>query len=240
MCGRYNLTIEPAALASLFRLASVAPYLARYNIAPTQDALIIRQDATTNERHGVLLTWGLIPAWSKDGGSAARTINARSETAADKPTFRDPFLQRRCLVPATGFYEWEKRGSAKQPHHLRPPGDDVRSDAPPVWAFAGLWDRWVDQATGVARETFTILTRDAQPDIAWVHDRMPVILPPSTHAVWLDPRQTSRATLETLLRTLPGTSIATDPVSSIVNSPAHDDARCVERVDPGPRSLFEM
>ena len=154
--------------------------LPRFNIAPTQDAPVVRMSG--GSRRLDMLRWGLIPSWADDASSSARTINARSETAAEKPSFRDAFRERRCLVPADAFYEWKKVPRGKQPYAIR------RADDTPL-AFAGLWESWRDPSRPAADavESFTILTTTPNQRLAGLHDRMPVILSPGDFERWLDP-----------------------------------------------------
>jgi putative SOS response-associated peptidase YedK len=224
VCGRYTLTLPLSNLVDAF---DVPPpefeYRPRYNIAPTQDAPVVARDER-GQRMG-LLRWGLIPSWSKDPGVGNRMINARSETAAKKPSFRSAFQRRRCLVPADGFYEWKKQeapegGKGKRiPHWIH-----LASEEP--FAFAGLWERW-DDPRGSSLFTFTILTTDAAPGIAHIHPRMPVILSRPQREVWLDPDADLEA-LQALLRSPGGDSLQARPVSTQVNSPRNDGPECIE------------
>jgi len=223
VCGRYTLTVP---LSNLLDAFEVPPpefeYRPRYNIAPTQDVPVVATD-DRGRRMG-LLRWGLIPSWSKDSGVGSRMINARSETAAEKPSFRSAFRRRRCLVPADGFYEWERHGDHEGKKGARAPHWIHFSSREP-FAFAGLWERW-DAPEGPPLFTFTILTTDAAPEVAHIHPRMPVILLPQDRDVWLDPG-TEVPKLKTLLRPLPGHLLRTRPVSTRVNSPRHDDPECL-------------
>jgi putative SOS response-associated peptidase YedK len=154
-------------------------------------------------------------------------INARSETVAEKPSFRAAFKTRRCLVLTDGYYEWQQRGSRKQPYFFH------RSDDQP-FAFAGLWERWLDPQSGSNKETATILTTAANEQIEPFHHRMPVILEPENYDRWLDPELSDRSVLEPLLTAQPSEDLIIDPVSTLVNSPRNDDSRCLEP----PRELF--
>jgi putative SOS response-associated peptidase YedK len=170
MCGRYRLSRRKQIIAEHFDASGDEDWGPRYNIAPTQPVPVIRQNAREPVRELSLMRWGLIPSWSKDPSGAASLINARSETAAAKPAFRDPLKSRRCLIPADAFYEWSRTGKARQPYCF-----DVGEGE--LFAFAGIWDRWRD-ARGNAVETCSILTTTPNAVTSAVHDRMPVILDP--------------------------------------------------------------
>ncbi len=175
MCSRYKLTTPTSVIVEDFGIRSGRPNLEpRYNIAPTQTAPIVR--ATPSGRQIAMVRWGLIPAWARDSKMAASTINARAETVAEKPTFRDAFRQRRCLVPADGFYEWKSEAGGKQPYMFR------RADGG-VMAFAGLWERWEKEDDVI--ESFTIIVTSANALVTDIHDRMPVILAPAQFELWL-------------------------------------------------------
>jgi putative SOS response-associated peptidase YedK len=226
VCGRYSLTVPLSNLVDAF---DVPPpdfgYQPRFNIAPTQEVPVIAQD-DRGRRMG-LLRWGLIPSWAKDPAMGSRLINARSETAAGKPSFRSAFRRRRCLVPADGFFEWKKEGE----------GEGRKPSRAPFWihlatrepfAFAGLWERWGPEV-GLPLHTFTILTTEASPEMSHLHPRMPVILPPRARDIWLDPESDPPA-LQGLLRPFPGSSLRAHPVSTLVNSPRNDVPECIEAV----------
>jgi putative SOS response-associated peptidase YedK len=220
MCGRFVRTASAADLADLFQLTEVPPLEARYNIAPSQAVLAVRQTPDHPARELVALRWGLIPHWADDPKIGYRLINARAETAADKPAFRSAFRSRRCLVAATGFYEWQKRAGDKQPFYIR------RKDATPL-AFAGLWELW-HGPEGQALETCTILTTEANEVVRPIHDRMPVILGPGDFDRWLDPEQKDPAKVQGLLGPYPAETMLAYPVSPLVNDPRHEDPRCLE------------
>jgi putative SOS response-associated peptidase YedK len=175
------------------------------------------------ERRLDLLRWGLIPSWAKDPAVGARTINARAETVAEKPSFRAAFRRRRCLVLADGYYEWRKEGSKKQPYYIR-----MRDEAP--FAFAGLWEYWSPGDDAETLETCTLITTEANELTRAIHDRMPVILPPDAYEVWLDPELDDRPRLLSLLRPYESQALIADPVSTHVNNPKHDDPECVQVV----------
>ncbi|MGD8312741.1 MAG: SOS response-associated peptidase, partial [Gammaproteobacteria bacterium] len=164
MCGRFSLAVLPDTLARHFSLSGVPALGPRYNIAPSRDIAAIRQGG--QGRECVPLRWGLVPAWSDEPKTRYSTINARAETVADKPAYRQSFRHRRCLIPATGFYEWQQAGDGRIPHHIR------RKDGG-LFAFAGLWDRWEKAETTL--ESCTIIVTAANKLMAPIHDRMPVI-----------------------------------------------------------------
>ena len=219
MCGRYTLAVSEKQLAEAFDLSSSLPELTpSYNVAPTQDIAAILGDG--EERRLALMRWGLIPSWADDPEIGARMINARSETVAEKPSFRAAFKKRRCLIPADGFYEWQKTNGAKQPFHIR-----LQNGRP--FAFAGLWETWQGDG-GPEVRSCTILTTGANDLLAPVHGRMPVILDPENYDFWLDPDVQEAEPLTGLLEPYPSEAMEAYPVSRFVNSPSNDDPRCVE------------
>jgi putative SOS response-associated peptidase YedK len=220
MCGRFTLRAKPDTLVELFLLTEPPDWSPRYNIAPTQQVPVVRVKGDGG-REFVRLRWGLIPSWAKDV-SGPPLINARAETVATKPAFRTALKQRRCLIPADGFYEWLKAGKKKQPFSFR-----LWDDQP--FAFAGLWERWTSGEEPV--ESCTIVTTESNELVRPIHDRMPVILPACYHAQWLDPVVRDPDRLLTLLRPFPAAEMAAAPVSDWVNSPRHDDSRCLEAID---------
>ena len=228
MCGRYALIVDAEELAAIFdgiELPSLAPVAPRYNIAPSQPAPVVRH-ADGGGFEWAELTWGLIPSFSRDGRGH---INARSESAAQKPTFRSAFRKRRCLIPASGFYEWqaipdEKR---KQPYFIHRKGQ-----AP--FCFAGLWERWGDV------DSFAILTTDACESLESIHHRMPVMLTRESFNAWLDP-DAEPAAVQELLQPFPSDQVEAYTVSSYVNSPKNNSAQCVTKappIEPGAGTLF--
>jgi putative SOS response-associated peptidase YedK len=220
MCGRYTLSSPTDLLAELLELDSVPELAPRYNIAPTQEAAVVRFNAESGVRSLELLRWGLIPFWSKDPGIGSRMINARAETVAEKPSFRTSFKRKRCLVVADGFYEWQATGGPKQPFYFR-----FEGGVP--FALAGLWDRW-EKGEGEPIESFTILTTEPNEVVAPVHQRMPVILDREGMATWLDPAIEEADRLTPLLGPFPTTGMEGYPVSTYVNSPGNDTPRCIE------------
>ena len=227
MCGRFTQRLSWAELRELMDLIGAPLNLQpRYNIAPSQDVAVLR--ATANGRRLSLLRWGLIPSWARDAAIGHKLINARSETAAQKPSFRTAFRHRRCLIPADGFYEWQRRGGTRQPWLF-----GLRNGVP--FAFAALWERWTvpegatltgslaEHRPGDTVETCTILTTSANETVAPVHSRMPVILPPSTYESWLSGNDVPLAPYSTR-------DMTAHPVSTLVNRPANDDPRCTEAI----------
>jgi putative SOS response-associated peptidase YedK len=219
MCGRYTLRAPAADVARAFQVDETPSLFPRYNIAPTQPVPIVRQAAA---REMVLARWGLVPSWASDLSIGYKLINARSETAASKPSFRSAFKQRRCLVVADGFYEWEKAGKHKQPFHIR-----MKDDGP--FAFAGLWERWQEPG-GEPVESFTILTTEANGLMKPLHDRMPVILAPWDYDRWIDSKSRDVEELQALLVPCPDEWLTATPVSTYVNSPKNEGPKCLEPV----------
>lgn len=220
MCGRYTLTSSGEEVADLFALLDIPPIPQRYNLAPTQEAAVVRVPEPGATRELSFLRWGLIPAWAKDAKIGNGMINARAESAAEKPAYRSSFKKQRCLIPTSGFYEWKKEGKAKQPFLIR------RKDQRP-FAFAGLWARWRDPEKGPI-DTFTILTTDANEHVRGLHDRMPVILGREDFDLWLDPKVQDAARLQPLLVPMAGDDLEFVRVSKLVNSPANDLPNCIE------------
>jgi putative SOS response-associated peptidase YedK len=220
MCGRFTLTDPDPELAVQFNLPQMPELQPRYNIAPTQPVAAVRLDAKGAAREMVLFYWGLIPFWAKDPSVGARLINARSETAAEKPAFRAAFRHRRCLVVADGFYEWQKQNGRKQPFYIR-----LRDEKP--FAFAGLWERW-EGPDGSVIQSCTLLTTEPNALMQQLHNRMPVILHPGDYDLWLDRDVQDATRLQPLLRPFPATEMIAYPVSRRVNSPENDDPQVIE------------
>jgi putative SOS response-associated peptidase YedK len=219
MCGRFVITSAPEALRKLLGYKEQPNFPPRYNIAPTQPIPVIRLDQ--GERHFALMRWGLIPSWVKDPKQFALLINARIEGIAEKPSFRAAMKRRRCLIPADGFYEWQKRGKTKQPYFIR-----ARSREP--FAFAGLWETWTDRDGGEI-ETAAIVTCAANKTLAPVHERMPVIVPPEQYDAWLDSDKIEAKPAAALLGPAPGDFLEAYEISTRVNSVKNDSA---ENLDP--------
>lgn len=218
MCGRYALYGPVSRLREHFEVDfDEIDFRPRYNLAPQQFAPVVREHEGV--RHAAMLRWGLLPSWAKDAAMATRLINARAETAAEKPAFRAAFKARRCLVPADGFYEWQAGADGKQPYFVR-----LTADAP--LALAGLWEHWTAPG-GEELSTFTILTTAANELLAPIHDRMPVILPPEAWGLWLNPARTP-AQVMPLLLPYPAAAMTMWPVARRVGNVKHDDAALVE------------
>ncbi|MFN2378140.1 MAG: SOS response-associated peptidase [Candidatus Binatia bacterium] len=220
MCGRLVLTTPADAIAAEFAAMTGGLVLRpSYNVAPTQNVVVVRETGGT--RTLAMLRWGLIPFWAKDPTIASRLINARSETAAEKPSFREAMKKRRCIVPASGFYEWKREGTRKQPWYFHP-----RSGAG-LFAIAGLWESWTDPDGNIV-ETCCLLTTAANAVLAPVHDRMPVILGHEDALRWLDPSEKDPGRLADLLAPAAEAVLGGHPVSTAVNNVRNDDARNIE------------
>lgn len=199
-------------------------FVSRYNIAPTTVVPAIRVRQETNTREAVDLQWGLVPFWSKDASGGARLANARAEGIATKPSFREAFRKRRCLVPASGFYEWQTVGRQKFPWFFQ-----QRDEAPLL--LAGLWEHWRGPA-GEVLETCSLITTTPNEVVAPLHDRMPVILQHAAVETWLDPSVNAASVLEPLLAPLPGELMKSTPVSPRMNNVRHESPDCIEPVAP--------
>jgi putative SOS response-associated peptidase YedK len=231
MCGRYTLTAKLEELVRSYLLKQVSGNFSevsekRYNIAPSQPVLAIREGDGSGDREAALMRWGLVPFWAKDVKIGYRMINARSETAAQKPAFRAAMRSRRCLIPATGFYEWQRNlpGNRKQPYFIT-----LRSGEP--MAMAGLWEQW-KSPEGERIESCAILTTDANDLMRPVHDRMPVILDAPEFAGWLSREADDPANLQALLKPYRSDAMQRKPISSLVNSPRNDGPEILAEVNP--------
>jgi putative SOS response-associated peptidase YedK len=224
MCGRYRLSRRKQIIEEYFDAADWQDdWTPRYNIAPTQPVPVVRQHPKEPRRDLSLMRWGLIPSWAKDTSGTARMINARSETAHTLPAFREAMKLRRCVVPADGFYEWQRRGSAKQPFCFEV-SDGV------LFAFAGLWERW-HAPSGQWAKSCSILTTTPNAVTSTVHDRMPVILHPDSYDLWLDPGMTDVQVVSELLKPYDAGLMRCYPVSNRVNHVGNDDEECSRHVD---------
>jgi len=226
MCGRFTLRTPAYKLAEAFGVEVRANLAARYNIAPSQDIAALRAQGD-GQRELVMLRWGLVPGWAKDPAMGNRMINARAETVAEKPAFRAAFRQRRCLIPADGFFEWQKTpDGSKQPYLM------ARPDGEP-FTMAGLWEHWQPPGTDEPLETCTIITTEANETVAPIHHRMPVILSASDREAWLDPAPPSAEALAALLRPAPDDTLIAQAVARHVNNARHDDPACIESATNG-------
>lgn len=219
MCGRYTLKVDKKQLAETFTdFEFPAEMPQRYNIAPTQPVAVV---ANNGENKVDFFVWGLIPSWAKDPAIGSRMINARSETLAEKPSFKAAYKRRRCLVLADGFYEWKKEpgSKTKTPMYLQ-----LESQQP--FAFAGLWESW-HNGDGSHILSCTIITTGPNQLVAPIHNRMPVILPPAAYADWLDPAERDPAGLQSLLQPYPAEAMTAHPVSRAVNNPRNDTPECI-------------
>jgi putative SOS response-associated peptidase YedK len=224
MCGRYRLSRRKQIIEDHFDCDPWdEDWNPRYNIAPTQPVPVIRQHPKEPVRELSLMRWGFIPYWAKNPSIATSTINAKSETAAVKPAFRDPIRFRRCLIPADGFYEWVRKGASKQPYCF-----EVNEGE--LFAFAGLWDGWKNP-DGHWIKTCSILTTTPNAVTSAVHDRMPVILDPGCYDLWLDPGMQNVGAITELLKSYDARSMRSYPVSTRLNNVANDDAECSVAAD---------
>lgn len=232
MCGRFTLTASPHALKEAFPLFELSDYQPRYNIAPSQQVAAILHRAGATRPECLRLRWGLVPHWADDPKVGYRLINARAETVATKSAFRESFRQRRCLVLADGYYEWQKREDGKQPYYI------CRRDHRP-FAFVGLWDHWEKGEQPI--DSCTIITTDAGDFTRPIHDRVPVILDARDYDVWIDPSIKDTEQLQGLLAACPDDVLTAYPISTRVNNPRFDRPECTEPIetDKTPEVLHE-
>jgi putative SOS response-associated peptidase YedK len=223
MCGRFTLTTTPHELLEAFPgllLPQAKDALVlRYNIAPSQPIAVIIYDGKLQLD---FFNWGLIPSWAKDVKIGHRMINARAETLSEKPSFKAAYRNRRCIIPTSGFYEWQRHPDhkTKTPYYIH-----MTSKLP--FAMAGLWDIW-STSDGSEIRSCSIITTTPNQLIAPIHNRMPVILKPSSYSLWLDPRESSPLALDPLLQSFPADYMAAYPVSTFVNSPGNDSPVCIQ------------
>ncbi len=220
MCGRFSLTTAPEAMRALFDYENFPNLEPRYNIAPTQPVAVVRTDVDGGVRELAMLRWGLVPHWARDISIGARMINARAETVASKPAFRDAFAARRCLIAADGFYEWRTEDGSKQPFRI-----GMKGGAP--FAFAGLWESW-SAPDGAILETVTIVTTAANDKLRPIHNRMPVILDRADYAAWLDTGGVDGPTAQALLKPYSSEPMAFYRVNRAVNNARNDSPDCIE------------
>ena len=222
MCGRYTVISTPEALRALFGYAEQPNFPPRYNVAPTQPIAIVR--LVEGKRQFALVRWGLLPSWVKDPKTFTLLINARGETAAEKPAFRAAMKRRRCLIPADGFYEWQATGDRKRPFYVH-----AKSGAP--LAFAGLWETWTGP-NGEELETAAIVTTRANRTLSPIHERMPVIVPPDAFDLWLDGANVDATTAAALIQPAPDNLLEAYEISTAVNRTANDNPKLLEPVGP--------
>ena len=228
MCGRFRQTRSQKYLEEYFDARGEIDAVPRYNIAPSQPIVTVRQDASKPTRALSTMRWGLVPSWAKDMSMGYKTINARAETVATTASFREPFKSQRCLIPADGFYEWQRNGKAKQPYCFELTDGEV-------FAFAGLWDKWRNPQ-GELIESCTILTTTPNSLLSDIHDRMPVILSHDNYDLWLDSGFRNTVSLSAMLRPLDAMFMKRYPVGARINSVQNDDADCAKPLqrDPSP------
>ncbi len=224
MCGRYTVT-RPTDLLEELGVETTEPLEASYNVAPTQKVPVVRAAAGTVPaiREAINLRWGLIPFWAKDIKIGNRMINARSETVASKPAFRNSLRRKRCCILADGFYEWKKVDGGKQPYYIH-----LKDRRP--FVFAGLWDRWSKGPIDPI-ESFTILTTRPNDRVAELHNRMPVILTPDAIDLWLDPTVDDASRLVKVLEPYAADEIDFFPVSKMVNRPSNNVPQCLQPIE---------
>lgn len=220
MCGRFAFFGNNRESLASLGMAGKPPPFESYNIAPSQDILAIRMSPESGQPEYTLPRWGLLPFWSKTSKTKFPMINARAEGIEKKPSFRGPFQYGRCIIPANGFYEWQKSAGGKQPYFIRPVDGDV-------FLFAGIWDHW--EGEGKTIESCAVITTEANEFVREIHDRMPVILEEEKVSAWLDPKTRPKELLA-MLKPYPKVKMMVYPVSSMVNSPRHNGPECVERI----------
>ncbi len=220
MCGRFTLKTPREIISKQCGVEIDEELEPRFNIAPTQTVAAIRAANGGEGREFVRLNWGLIPSWAKDASIASKLINSRSETLSEKPSFKEAFKRRRCLVVADGFFEWDKKGQTRRPYYFQ-----LKDERP--FAFAGLWDRWTSQDRERV-ESCTIITTTPNELLARVHDRMPGILPPEVFNMWLDEDARNAEACKEWLCPYPSSEMISYPVSTLVNSPQHQGAELIK------------
>ena len=224
MCGRFALYLQAGAFADIFGCPAPADLAPCYNIVPDGEIVVVR--ASDGRRVADRLRWGLLPPWAEAPNDRGRQINARSETVFEKPTFKSAAVRHRCLIPASGFFEWQKAGGGSRPYFIH------RADGDPL-AMAGIWRQ--SRFGDVTVSSCAILTMDAYPSITGIHHRMPVMLDPGVLDAWLDPKTRDPVQLQLALRPLPEAAVVAFEVSRAVNSPTNDTPALVEPVTPNDR-----
>lgn len=221
MCGRFALHTNPQVIALQFGLGMDPEFNARYNITPSSNILIVREDREKG-RVANQYRWGLIPSWAKDPSIGNKLANARGETVAEKPSFRAAFKRWRCLVPASGFYEWKTIAGKKHPYYIRPAGDEI-------FGLAGITELW--NGPDGAVHTVSLITTAPNELMRTIHDRMPVIIPVEDYGAWIDPTNVNTADLAKFICPYPSEHMLAHPVSKRVNAPKNDDAELIQPVD---------
>lgn len=224
MCGRYKLTVPFPEIVRLYNLTNSVNLPARYNIAPTQDVLVVIDDTEMKQRRGEMMRWGLVPRWAKDVKIGYHLINAKAESVSTRPAYREAFKTRRCIIPADAFYEWQETGqSLKQPYAI------VMKDRS-VFSFAGLWEKWTDKTSGEVICSCTIITTEPNELCAPIHNRMPVILDPKNYAQWLGEQLAKNEELHAMLKPFPAERMACFKIGTRIGNVKNDDAALVEPV----------
>ncbi|MGC1465999.1 MAG: SOS response-associated peptidase [Pseudolabrys sp.] len=229
MCGRFIITSPPEAFRALFEYDEQPNFPPRYNVAPTQPIAIVR--VVGGKRQFALVRWGLLPSWVKDPKTFSLLINARGESAADKPAFRAAMRRRRCLIPVDGFYEWQNIGGRKRPFFIR-----AKSGRP--FAFAGLWETWTGP-NGEELETAAIVTTTANRALAPIHERMPVIVPPDAFGLWLNASEVDVHAAAALIVPAPDEFLDAYEVSTAVNRVANDSPALIAPAPDAPEAQAE-
>ena len=224
MCGRFTRKENFQQLAETLGLTHLPPLEPRYNIAPSQPIACLRINPLSHETECVQLKWGLVPSWAKDPKMGHGLINARAETVADKPAFRNAFTHRRCVILADGFYEWKQEGKSKQPYYIH-----LKDHHP--FVFAGIWEHWAPGGSSPI-DSCAILTIDSNALMEDIHNRMPVILNPDHLAFWLNPTVQDVHGLTPLLQPYSSEKMEAYPVSTFVNNPSQEGARCIQPLGP--------
>ena len=220
MCGRFVFVGDPKNIEAYFHLDALIEFEPHYNIVPSQNILCVR--FIDGNVVGDTLRWGLIPSWAKDKSMGHRLINARKETITEKPSFRAAVKRRHCIIPASGYYEWQKMDDTKAPYYIYPKDDDYIG-------MAGVWERWEDAETHEEINSCTIITQDAHPGIKHLHDRMPVILDPTCYSQWLNVELDAQQLLFDEESLLDGNKLMYHSVSTLVNNPRNDVPECIAK-----------
>lgn len=223
MCGRFTLKTPAATIGSLFPEFDLLDLEPRFNIAPTQDVACVRV-GESGASELAWLRWGLVPFWAKDLKIGAKMINARSETVDSKPSFRNAFKQRRCLVISDGYFEWKKMPDGKQPFYI------TATENAGAFCMAGLWELWTDKSNGQDIQTCTVLTTDANNSLGSIHDRMPVVIGQQDREFWLDNSFCDTTKLKSLLKPAAEDFFESKPVDRIVNNARNDGPQCIQPV----------